>query len=183
MRIFLFVFALCFSIYAKAQSIKDFRVSPNQQHLTLKVCKNDTLVVKEDSAFVLSSTSFYAYRYLRDELLKCQDYNEKAFQTLQNSLTYYLKQLIEVDKAINAIDNISDNTLAPIIANLKEVNQQLVDDINKLKGLNEVINEKTLELAKIEKQLKKQRFKQAWLRFGDWIVAGGAGLVIGAILL
>lgn len=179
-----FVLISCLSLSLFGQEVTSFEIPErNNGHLTLKVKKGELVEINEDSAFVLSSKSFYSYRYLRNELLKYQALNEKNVKIIKGSLAKYLDVLTELDETIKTIDKLTDEQLSPIIANLTDVNNKLISDVSNLRELNEIIEAKAKELEKIEKDLQRYRWKNAWFKFADWIVAGAVGLAIGAIAL
>ena len=166
------------------QEVKAFEVpEANNGHLSMKANRGDMIEIKTDSAFVLSSASFYAYRLLRNELLKQQSANLEKLELIKTSLSNYMLLLKKLDNTIKSIDDLSNEHLAPIIENLSVVNEKLIADLADLKELNEIINEKATELEQIEKKLKWYRFKKIWFKFADWVVAGAVGFAVGAIVM
>ena len=177
--VFIFFHAFIFS-----QEVKHFEIpKENEGHLSMKVNRGEVIEIGEDSAYVLSVKSFYAYRQLRNEVLNYQALATKNLEIINGSLKKYLAILNEIDHTIKQIDQLNDEQLAPIISNLADVNQKLIDDVSDLKELNKAIEEKANELKKIEKRLQRYRIKNIWFKFADWILAGAVGFAIGALAL
>jgi hypothetical protein len=177
----LLVIAL-YTAFVSAQT-KEFKVpESNKGVLVLKVNEADTVIIKEDSAYVLSKKALDMYEEFYTRLELCYNERDSDIMQIKMDLKEFQLTLNKLQELVDKGDSISIHVLAETEQKLGEVLTNLEKNITDLKSVQAAIDEASEELANIEKLIKKEKARRVWYKFGDMIMAGAAGLIVGALL-
>lgn len=171
-----------FTTVAYSQT-KEFIVpESNNGVLVLKVGESDTVIIKEDSAYVLSKKALDMYEEFYTKLELCYNERDTDIMQIKTDLQAFQITLNKLQELVDEGDSISIQVLAETEQKLGEVLANLEKNITDLKTVQTAINEASEELDRIEKLIKKEKAHRIWYKFGDMIVAGAVGLIVGALL-
>jgi len=145
-----------------------------------KVTQNDSVIIQETEAHILSAKTYEAYQTFKLNYLTCLEEREKDVEAIVQKLNEFDQSLDKLIISIEEQDHLSQEVLKSAEIKLNNLLTDINTDINKLNGIQSSIDEASEKLHEIEKKLKKERTKLFWRRIGDLVVAGGIGILIGA---
>ena len=180
-KLHLFFVFLLFCCLLAGQKKQAFIQGRNGGFQIMPVKKNDLIEVKTDSAYLLSLETWNAYRGIALKYSVCIE--EKMHLNKEMYMAIF-----ELDKLFKELNGklMQQNAFSAEFSAEAEKKLQLA--LNKINGnltdlemIHASLEETNKRLNKVKKDIRKERIKQAWLRFGDWIVAGGIGFLVGIL--
>jgi DNA repair ATPase RecN len=170
------------SVKVHAQPIH-FDHSKEYEYKTVIVNTSDTVLIMQDSVYLLSNMTFKAYNTFIDKYMDCLEKRQHDIGQIQN-------RFIEIQQSINEImtlqakkDTLTDNLLVKSYQDISAIIEELNKNAGDLSQIQRSIDKASYELDLIRKKIRKERHKQFWTRWGDWLIAGGIGLLAGGLLL
>lgn len=182
-KAFLFIWFLFLSSMVFAQS-KEFKVpKENNGYFDMLATRNDTVLIGEKSAHILSEKTYEAYQSFKNNYLECLNERENDVVNITAKLNEFEKTLDNLLAEIGKQENLSSKVFIETEKSLNNLISDLNKDIENLNGVQHSIDEAEEKLVELEKKLKKERVKLFWRKIGDLLIAGGLGVLIGATFL
>ena len=178
-KILLYIFFLGAPVFAFGQT-KIFRQSGDSDDaFRVKVVKNDTIVISEDSAYVYSigmveKISDLEQRYLSS--LNLRDNDLKQIGILLKSLN---DSYSKVQDLIRQSNNINKDQVRRFQDQISKIISNLGEDVHSLEELENRLQNSRDELLTLKKEIRNLRHRLWWKRTGGIIVAAAAGLAAG----
>ncbi len=183
-RFWFFTFVLLIVFSCKISAQKTFDATPEKNgHLTLEVLKNDTVIIKDKRAYVLSINTYNAYKRFENKYLKCLNNRQRDIQEIDFLLHSLLQRIEEIDKLISDNENITDDLLKQSESKLNKILEELNQDISKLNNIKGSVSKAQKKLDELENRIQKTRKKIFWQNTKNIMAGCAIGLLIGIIFL
>lgn len=148
----------------------------------MQVHRSDTLIIAEDTAWIISSLTWQTLGTLRDRYVQCLNKRGDDLQMLRENILVLNAKFEELDKLVRQSEKISDEVLIESAKVLTTVLIELEQNITSLEKTKETVDETIVRLDKINMQIKEERRKNFWRNSYKICVAGIVGLACGIIL-
>lgn len=178
-KILLLTFLLmsCFSSDAQ---IRIFRTSKGDSDaFRVKVVKNDTVVIADDSAYVYSNAMVDKIGNLEELYLSCLTLRDKDLRQIEMMLSNLQRSYMTVTDLIKRSGNLNRQQLDQFNQQIAEVISNLKADIRSLNDLENKLADSRKELDDLKGEVRKLKRRLWWKKTGGIIVAAVAGFGVG----
>ena len=145
----------------------------------MKVVKNGTVVIAEDSAYVYSIDMVGKIGELQQKYLSCLSLRDKDLNQVGLLLVSLSQSYAKVEDLINKTTATNKDQINQYQRQLSIIISDLGKDVNSLKELESRLDNSRKELDDMKSQVRKLRHRIWWKKTGGIIVAAVAGVAVG----
>ena len=178
---FIFIFLLLsIDLFAQKKIFHDS--GPGQEAFRMKVIKDDTVIIAEDSAFVYSLEMVGKIHDLEQLYLSCLSLRDNDLAMVKSMLATLQESYTDVNDLITRSSNISKEQIGDYQQKIAEIISNLQRDITTLQQLQYDLGNAREELGTIKREIKKERSRLWWKKTGSIFIAVIVGFTAGFIV-
>ncbi len=147
---------------------------------TLRLQPGDSMLV-QDTSYLLSQKTYQGMQVIREDYLKCLDQREGDLHLMREGLIELDQQIRQMTDLYEEENRLADSVIEETRVKLGLVMTRLESDIKNMQDMENALVNAREELMKIEKDIRKARRGIFWRNVTKAIVAGFAGIFIGAL--
>jgi hypothetical protein len=176
-------FIYFFSLSAVYSQQRVFRVPrPDREAFRMKVVRNDTIIIAEDSAYIYSIGMTAKIRELEQLYLSCLTLRNDDLQQIRATLVTLQDSYDNVNELISQSSNLNKEQLGEFQEKIKNIVANLDKDVKSLQQVEYDLTNAQNELDNVKKEIKKERSRLWWKKTGSIFIAAVAGFAAGFII-
>ena len=178
------ILLICFmSLSAGYAQQKVFRPPHSgEEAFRMKVVRNDTIIIAQDSAYIYSIAMTGKIRELGKLYFSCLTMRDDDLKHITTMLTAIQDSYDNVNSLISRSSNLNNEQLGEFQNQVKSIVGNLNHDIVSLRQVELDLTNAQDELKTIKKEIKKERSRLWWKKTGSIFIAAIAGFAAGFIV-